>query len=101
MTITARIITYCLCTLFYLPASAQFNDTINYRLLFATTGSLNKTSTGDAYLLNNRLGFNVNKLKTTLNANASWVYGQLNKTLTNNDFVATANVDFLKRVTKL
>lgn len=87
----------CLC----LTASAQFNDSVNYRLRFSTTGSLNKTSVGDAYLLNNSLGFDVNKQKATLNTGASWVYGQLNNTLTNNDFNASANMDFLKKVSKL
>lgn len=84
-----------------LLATAQFNDSINYRLRVTTTGSLNKTKAGDAYLLNNGLGFNINNRKTTLNTSAGWVYGQLNNTLTNNDFVAAADMNFLKKVSKL
>ncbi|TKK70266.1 DUF481 domain-containing protein [Ilyomonas limi] len=101
MNIFTTILILCLCIIPFLPASAQFNDSINYHLRFATTGSLNKTNAGDAYLLNNGVGFNINKRKITLNTNASWVYGQLNKTLTNNDFAATTDMDFLKKVSKL
>jgi hypothetical protein len=101
MNICTKILLCCLCIVPFLPASAQFNDSINYHLRFATTGSLNRTSDGDAYLLNNGLGFNINKRKTTLNTNANWVWGQLNSTLTNNDFIITSNMDFLKNVSKL
>ena len=101
MSIVTKVLLFCLCVVPFLPASAQFNDSINYHLRFVTTGSLNKTVDGDAYLLNNGLGFNINKRKVTLNTNAGWVYGQLNNTLTNNDFIATADMDFLKKVSKL
>jgi hypothetical protein len=101
MNIFTWLLSLFLCIVSFLHASAQFNDSINYHLRFVTTGSLNRTSEGDAYLLNNGLGFNINKRKTTLNTNASWIWGQLNNTLTNNDFVGTANMDFLKKVSKL
>src|SRR3954451_18598181 len=101
MNIFTSLLIFCLCTIPFLPASAQFNDSINYRLRFITTGSLNRTTDGDTYLLNNGLGFNINKRKTTLNTNANWIWGQLNNTLTNNDFIATADMDFLKRISKL
>src|SRR5690242_9520789 len=98
MNIFTRILLSCLCMLSFFYGFAQFNDSINYHLRFVTTGALNKTGDGDAYLLNNGLGFNINKRKTTLNTNAGWVYGQLNKTLTNNDFAVTTDMDFLKKV---
>jgi hypothetical protein len=101
MNIFTRLLLCTLCILPFLCVSAQFNDSINYHLRFGTTGSLNRTSDGDAYLLNNVLGFNINKRKTTLNTNANWVWGQLNNTLTNNDFIATTDMDFLKKVSKL
>src|SRR3954447_9168372 len=101
MNIVIKILLFCLCVVPFLPASAQFNDSINYHFRFVTTGSLNKTVDGDAYLLNNALGFNINKRKVTLNTNAGWVYGQVNNTLTNNDFNATTDMDFLKKVSKL
>jgi len=101
MNIFTRLLPCTICILSFLSVSAQFNDSINYHLRFGTTGSLNRTNDGDAYLLNNVLGFNINKRKTTLNTNANWVWGQLNNTLTNNDFIATADMDFLKKVSKL
>src|SRR3954454_24760328 len=101
MNILAKVLLFCICMVPFLPASAQFNDSINYHLRFITTGSLNRTGDGDAYLLNNGIGFNINKRKVTLNTNAGWVWGQLNNTLTNNDFIATADMDFLKKVSKL
>ena len=101
MNIFTKVLLFCICIVPFLPASAQFNDSINYHMRFFTTGSLNRTSAGDAYLLNNGIGFNINKRKVTLNTNAGWVWGQLNNTLTNNDFIATADMDFLKKVSKL
>ncbi len=101
MNIFTRLLLLFLCIVPFLSVSAQFNDTINYHLRFLTTGSLNRTVDGDAYLLNNGLGFNINKRKATFNTNASWVWGQLNNTLTNNDFIATTDMDFLKKVSKL
>src|SRR4051794_33961263 len=101
MNIFTRILLLCLCIVPFLPVSAQFNDSINYHLRFVTTGSLNQTNDGDTYLLNNSLGFNVNKRKATFNTNARWVWGQVNNTLTNNDFIGIADMDFLKKVSKL
>src|SRR4051812_3235910 len=101
MNIFTNLLIFCLCTIPFLTVSAQFNDSINYHLRFAATGSLNRTTDGDAYLVNNGVGFNINKRKATLNTNANWVWGQLNNTLTNNDFIATADMDFLKRISKL
>jgi len=101
MSFSTKTLLFCLCIISFLSARAQFNDSINYHLRFATAGSLNKTSAGDAYLLNNGLAFNINKRKVTMNTNAAWIYGQLNKTLTNNDFTATTDMDFLKKVSKL
>lgn len=71
---------------------AQFSDSTHYYLKYASTGSMNHTNDGRAYLLNNALGFKVSKRKITLNANAAYIYGQQNSDLTNNDF--SAAVDF-------
>lgn len=84
-----------------LYASAQFNDSVNYRIRYTATGSLNKTNGGNAYLLSNGAGFNINKHTITSNTYANWVYGQQNKTLTNNDFAAITDIDFLKKVHRL
>jgi hypothetical protein len=71
---------------------AQFNDTTFYRIAFSPSGSINRTQTGRSYLLNNRFGFNVKRKDISLNFNNSWVYGQQNNTLTNNDY--STSLDF-------
>ena len=75
---------------------AQFNDSTHYRFRYLGTGSLNKTKDAKAYLLNNGVNFTVSQPKIAFNSSAGWVYGEQNKLLTNNDFVAGANLDFGK-----
>jgi hypothetical protein len=65
---------------------AQYNDTTHYHVTLSSTGSINKTDDNTAYLLNNALNFGIQKKAVYLSASNSWVYGQQNKTLTNNDF---------------
>ena len=57
------------------------------------TGSLNKTNTASAYLLNNALNLRVKADSLTFNANGAWLYGKQNGALTNNDFSATVYAD--------
>jgi hypothetical protein len=57
------------------------------------TGSLNKTNTASAYLLNNALNLRVKADSLSFNANAAWLYGKQNGTLTNNDFSAVVYAD--------
>jgi hypothetical protein len=70
---------------------AQFSDSTHYYIKYASTGSINRTDDGNAYLLNNAFGFKVSKKKIALNADASYVYGQQNSALTNNDLWASLN----------
>lgn len=72
--------------------SAQFSDSVHYYGKFASTGSINKTNEGDAYLLSNAFKVGVSKKKIVLNGSGSWVYGENNQDLTNNDF--SSSVDF-------
>ncbi len=102
-----KVILLCLGICPFVPASAQSvltnrrtNDS-TFHLVFATTGSLNKTGAGDAYLLSNNLGLIAATRRSELNTAASWMYGQLNNTLTNNDFTGTATMDFLKKTQQL
>jgi hypothetical protein len=107
MNIFTKKLLLCLCIVVYTSASAQSADSTKrpldstFHTVFSTTGSLNKTETGDAYLLNNNLNFIYNTRKSALTTFASWVYGQLNHTLTNNDFTSSVNLDYLKNVQKL
>jgi hypothetical protein len=71
---------------------AQFSDSVHYYGKFASTGSINKTNEGDAYLLSNAFKVGVSKKKIVLNGSGSWVYGENNQDLTNNDF--SSSVDF-------
>jgi len=73
-------------------ASAQFNDTTKYHVIFNGTGSVNRARDGNSYLLNNALRFEVKKKSFALNANNSWIYGKSNGDLTNNDY--SSSVDF-------
>ena len=78
--------------LFISPASAQFTDSTFYNVNFTSSGSINSTNDGDAYLLNNGLKFGLRKKSISLNFGNSWIYGQQKRTLTNNDF--NSHVDF-------
>lgn len=69
--------------------SAQFSDSTHYYIKYASTGSINRTNDGSAYLLNNELAFKVNKKRIELNAGAGYIYGQQNNDLTNNDVSAS------------
>ncbi|WEK34060.1 MAG: DUF481 domain-containing protein [Candidatus Pseudobacter hemicellulosilyticus] len=83
-----------------LAGLAQFSDTVNHYINFSGTGNLNKTNTGTTYLLNNTARFQVNKKKISLNSMAGYVYGRNPTIKTNDDFLATLNLDFLKDVQK-
>ena len=80
---------------------AQFNDSVHHRFSFASTGTINKTQETSSYVLTNAAGYEVNKKKIGFNAGASWIYGQQDKKLSNNDVSVSSNLDFLKNVQKL
>ncbi|MFD0794019.1 DUF481 domain-containing protein [Mucilaginibacter litoreus] len=67
-------------------ALAQFNDTTFYHTAFQSTGSINKTNDGTAYLLNNAFRFNVKRKDISFNFNNNWIYGKQNGNQSNNDF---------------
>jgi hypothetical protein len=84
----------CLCIWF--NCHAQFTDTTQHYVNYTTTGSINKTNDGDAYLLNNGLKFSLRKKKSLLNFNNNWVYGKQNGTLTNNDYSSSLDFNLYK-----
>ncbi|HEV7381599.1 MAG TPA: DUF481 domain-containing protein [Dyadobacter sp.] len=71
---------------------AQFSDSLTHKIRLSTAGTLNKTSEGMTYLLNNSGNFSVKKKQFVMNSNASWLYGGTLETMTNND--VNASVDF-------
>jgi len=80
---------------------SQFNDSVHHHFTFTSTGVYNKTKDQKSFVFNNAVAFEVNKKKITYNTGASWIYGIQNKQLSNNDFSAAANVDFLKDIRRL
>jgi hypothetical protein len=87
-----------LLVLFSLPAEsfAQFSDSTFYHLNAVALGSLNKTNDIRNYLLNNSLRFSARKKRTSFNVSNSWVYGQQQKDITNNDYTGTLDVNLYR-----
>jgi hypothetical protein len=81
-----------------LAAKAQFSDTINYHVIYNSTGSVNRARDGSSYLLNNSLRFEVKKKVIALNASNNWVYGQSNGALTNNDYSSSVDFNLYKAI---
>ena len=75
---------------------AQFNDTTHYHTAFLSSGSINKTNDGTAYLLNNAFKFNVKKKDISLNFNNNWIYGKQNGNQSNNDFSSSLDFNLYK-----
>ncbi|MEX6687225.1 hypothetical protein QTN47_06950 [Danxiaibacter flavus] len=90
-----------LTVLFNYKCLAQFTDSTNYHVKFASTGILNRTNDGDSYVLTNGLNFNVNKKKMTFNSTTAWIYGLQNNNLTNNDFSTYEDFDLFKSTHRL
>lgn len=76
----------------FLQAFSQFNDTTHYYVAFNGTGNINKTNTGDSYVLNNGLKFSVREKRVILNFSSGWLYGRQDQKLTNNDY--STSLDF-------
>lgn len=75
---------------------AQFTDSTTRQLKASSSGSVNKTTSGTAYLLSNLAQFNIRKNRLSFNSNANWIYGQSPERLTNNDFAANANFNLFR-----
>lgn len=77
---------------------SQFSDTTHYFVNYAATGTLNRATEGNSYILNNAFIFEISKKNVSLNTSNSWVYGESNDKLTNNDFSSSLNFDLYKAV---
>ncbi|MEO9020847.1 MAG: DUF481 domain-containing protein [Ginsengibacter sp.] len=80
---------------------SQFNDSVHHRFSYSSTGIINKTKDVNSFVLTNAAAFEINQKKLSFNTAASWIYGKQQKTLSNNDLSAYANLDFLRSVQKL
>jgi len=81
-----------------LTAKAQFSDTVNYHVIYNSTGSVNRARDGSSYLLNNSLRFEVKKKAIALNSSNNWVYGRSNGALTNNDYSSSVDFNLYKAI---
>jgi hypothetical protein len=81
---------------FPLITNAQYNDTVNFNLHVSSTGTLNKTATSNAYVLSNALNFGVRRRDLSFNMHNSWLYGEQERKLTNNDVNSNLNVNLFK-----
>jgi hypothetical protein len=82
-------------------ASAQFSDSVHYYGKFASTGSINKTNEVNSYLLSNMFKVGVSRKKIVLNGSGSWVYGESNRELTNNDFSSSLDFSLFRAVRQI
>lgn len=88
----------CLCFfLMVVTARAQFNDSINYYVKFNSTGLVNKTNERNSYLFNNSIRFNFYKKSVAINTTNTWIYGEQQRELTNNDFLSVIDFDLFKK----
>jgi hypothetical protein len=81
---------------FAAPVMAQFNDSINYYLRHSSTGIINKTNDRDAFVLSNNLRFSLYKKNISVNTNNSWIYGEQQDAVSNNDFTSSLDFDLYK-----
>lgn len=72
--------------------SIHHRDTVRYYLNYAATGMINKANSSNAYVFNNAVRLNISRKSASANVYASWIYGEQQKNLTNNDF--SSGLDF-------
>jgi hypothetical protein len=87
------IVFFLLCGL---SAQAQFSDSVANYVRYSAAGNLNRSNNATAYLLTNEARYSRKNRRTTLNTLASWLYGQQNGRLTNNDFLTTADLNLYR-----
>lgn len=81
---------------FAIKGSAQFSDSVFYRFNAVASGAVNKTNDLSNYLLNNALRFGARKKSVSLNLSNTWVYGQQQRAITNNDYTGTLDFNLYK-----
>jgi len=96
-----KILLFFLFIFLSLVSFGQFNDSTHHHFSFASSGTINKTQETSSYVLTNATWYEVNKKRIGFNAGASWIYGQQDRKLSNNDVSFSSNLDYLKNVQKL
>lgn len=81
-----------------LPTSllAQYSDSVFYYAGLTSTGTYNKSRSNSSYLFNNSLKFGARKKALTMNSTNTWLYGEQNRALTNNDFSSVWDLNLHK-----
>lgn len=82
--------------IFCFKVKAQYNDSTFHYLGFVSSGSLNKTNSSTAYLLNNALKMGIQKKDIALNSTNKFLYGDQNNKLTNKDFSSAWDLNLYK-----
>ena len=81
-------------------ARAQFTDSTQHYISYATTGIINQTNDVRNYVLTNLLRFSIRKHRYSLNSNTSWIYGAQKRTINNNDLSSTFDANFFNKPSK-
>lgn len=96
-----RKFTFLITVIFFCKISfCQFSDSVHHHFSFGSTGIYNQTKDLKSFVLNNKASYEINEKKLSISASGSWVYGQQQKQLSNSDWSASANLDYLKDVQK-
>lgn len=98
--IVRLLIVFCL-SLFCRAAFAQFTDSTHYHLNLTSSGSVNKATNVNSYLLNNGFTFEARTNNVVFNSNNTWIYGKSNGLLTNNDYSSALTVDIHNKADKV
>lgn len=77
-------------------AYAGFDDSTHYRASFSATGNFNKTNDGLTMLYNNMARFSTKFDNLLLNSSGNWLYGKNPEKVSNNDWNATMDFNFLR-----
>ncbi|MEO6915363.1 MAG: DUF481 domain-containing protein [Chitinophagaceae bacterium] len=81
-----------------ISARSQFNDSTFYHVNYTSTGVLNRTNDNNSYVLTNGLKFNVGRKDVTMNLTATWLYGEQQQVLTNNDFSSALDFNLYRTI---
>jgi hypothetical protein len=73
---------------------AQFTDSSKYYVGYAGTGIINKTEKSKSYVFKNGVQGNANGKHFSLSSAFSWIYGEINEALSNNDFETVLDVNY-------
>jgi hypothetical protein len=80
---------------------AQFADSTRYYIAYAGTGIINKTEKSRSYVFRNNIQGSANGQNLSLNSMFSWIYGEVNDALSNNDFETLVDLNYRPDSSKL